>query len=127
MEINSEGKDFVVFENGKFGDFAVKYWDYRFYNDSLYTVIIVIDSITIYDTLQIENLKNFVSQEHVVPFGNSVLKLDYNWLLSDTSGNLIGIIEVDSDPTLSFGIRIRVVFRYYPLLFQLMEQKKFKK
>ncbi|MCW8810875.1 MAG: hypothetical protein OQJ93_08910 [Ignavibacteriaceae bacterium] len=115
VKLNSEGGDFIVFENGIFGDFPVKYWDYRFYNDSLYSVIIVIDSTTIYDTLKIENLKNFVRQQHIVPFGNSVLKLDYNWLLSDVSGNLIGIIDIESNPTLTFGNRIRVVFRYYPL------------
>jgi len=126
IKLNSEGEDFIVFENGKFGDYPVKYWDYRFYNDSLYTVIIVMDSITIKDTSKVENLKNFVRQEHIVPFGNSVLKLDYNWLLSDTSGNLIGTIEIESYPTLTFGSRIRVVFKYYPLLLQIMEQKKFK-
>jgi len=125
IKLNSDGKDFIVFENRKFGDYAVKYWSYRFYNDSLYSVIIVMDSITREDILKIENLKKFIKEGHITRFGNSILKLDYTWLLSDSLGNLIGIIEIDANPSSSFGSRIRVIFRYYPLLIRMIEQNKF--
>src|SRR4030065_1343187 len=70
IKLNSDGKDFIVFENGKFGDYAVKYWSYRFYNDSLYSVIIVMDSITREDILKIENLKKFIFNKDINLFGN---------------------------------------------------------
>jgi len=125
IKLNSEGPDFIVFENGKFGDYPVKYWDYRFYNDSLYTVIIVMDSVTIRDTSQIENLKIFIFNKDKNIFWNQLTKLSYLGFLYDSLSNTIGILEIDSNPSFSFGSRIRVILRYFPLLIELIDQMKF--
>lgn len=131
VRINSEGNDFIVFENRfvyeetRFGEYPIKYWRFRFFNDSLYDVTIVPDSIQKKDTLAIHNLKNFIDTENRQLADKNLFKFDYTWLLYDSSGKLLGVIQVDSNPSSSFGNRIRVYFRHIPILMHILEQDRF--
>lgn len=120
LKLNSDGDNFIVFENGRFGNYPVKYWCFHFFIDQLYEVIIVPDSILRNDTTTVSNLKKDLFVQYNNHKGNKLYKYESPLFIFDQSLiNLIGIVSIDINPFSSYGDRVRIDFLYFPLAIEI--------
>ena len=120
IKLNSDGDNFIVFENGRFGNYPVKYWCFHFFKDQLYEVIIVPDGIFRNDTMTVSNLKKDLYVQHNNHKGNKLYKYESPLFIFDQSlNNLIGIVSVDINPFSSYGDRVRIDFLYFPIAVEI--------